>query len=515
MQSERTKNASRNMAAGYLLRIYQLIFPFIIRTILINYLGMEYVGLNALFTSILQILNLAELGVGSAMVFSMYKPIAKENQDELRALMKLYRMYYRVIGVIIVIAGIALTPFVPQLIRGDVPAGINIYVLYLMNLALTGLSYWLFAYKNCLLTAYQRDDIISKITMSVSTLRYFSEAIIIIIFRNYYYYIIVTLIFQALINIVTAIVVDKMYPQLKPKGNLSSEKVKIINQRVKDLFTSKIGEIIVNSSDTIIISVFLGLFTLAVYNNYFYIYTAVFGFVAMLYQACKAGIGNSLITENEEKNINDLYKLTFLSAWIGGFCTCCLLCLYQPFMRIWLGEYNLMPLSCVICLCIYFYVRQANQLLIVYKDAAGVWHEDRFRPLCTALTNLILNLILVQFIGLYGILLSTVISTLLVGLPWLIKNLFTVLFKRSMIPFVKKIIGYAIVTFFTCVFTYLICSLIQGSDIIILIIRLLICFIIPNSIFWLVYHNMSEYKSLLCMVYRIVGRNDLKSFDKH
>ena len=165
MKIERAKNATRNVVFGFLLKIYTLIFPFIMRTAMIYWMGVEYLGLNSLFTSILQVLNLAELGVGSAMVFSMYKPIAADDDEEICALMKLYKIYYRVIGCVVLGVGLVLLPFLDKLISGEVPNDINIYILYLLNLGATVLTYWLFAYRNSLFQAYQREDIISKVSI--------------------------------------------------------------------------------------------------------------------------------------------------------------------------------------------------------------------------------------------------------------------------------------------------------------------------------------------------------------
>ena len=154
MKIEKTKNASRNIIFGILMKIYQILLPFAIRTIIMYTIGVEYLGLNSLFTSILQVLNLAELGVGSAMIFSMYKPIAEDDSITICALMALYRLYYRIIGGVILVAGLVLTPFIPKLISGSVPPDMNIYILYLLNLLATVLTYWLFAYKNSILQAH-------------------------------------------------------------------------------------------------------------------------------------------------------------------------------------------------------------------------------------------------------------------------------------------------------------------------------------------------------------------------
>lgn len=282
MKIERTKNAGRNIVFGVMLKAYQIVIPFVMRTVMIYLMGVQYLGLNSLFTSILQVLNLAELGVGSAMVYSMYKPIAIDDETRICALMKLYRTYYRVIGLVIAIIGVFLTPFIPKLIKSDVPPDINIYILYILNLAVTVLSYWLFAYKNCLLDAHQRTDVTSKVTLVTNTVQYALQILVLVLFKNYYAYVIVALFTQAMTNIVIAMVVTKMFPDYRPNGKLESSEIKTINRRIRDLFTAKLGGTITNSADTIVISAFLGLTTLAVYQNYYFIMNAVCGFITVV-----------------------------------------------------------------------------------------------------------------------------------------------------------------------------------------------------------------------------------------
>lgn len=497
---ERTKNASRNIFFGVILKAYQILVPFLMRTAMIYLMGVQYLGLNSLFTSVLQVLNLAELGVGSAMVYSMYKPIAEDDHLTICALMKLYRTYYRVIGGIIAVVGTILTPFIPNLISGDVPAGINIYILYLLNLGATVLSYWLFAYKNSIFQANQRTDVVSKITLVTNTVQYGMQIFVLWAFHNYYYYVIVMLATQAMTNIVTAIWADKIYPDYKPQGNVGKDKIREINRRIADLFTSKIGGVIYDSADTIVISAFLGLTALAVYQNYFYILTAITGFIGVIFSACTAGIGNSIIVETKDKNFNDLKKFTFIICWISGFCSCCLLCLYQPFMEMWVGKDLMLAFSAVICFVVYFFIRQLNALFNLYKDASGMWHEDKFRPLAAALTNLVLNLILVQFIGIYGILLSTVLAILCVGMPWLMHNLFSVIFeKKNLWPFLRVLARYCVVVFFSCLVSWFICSFINVRLLATFLIRLVVCCIVSNVMYFLIYRETKEYQETLVL----------------
>ena len=504
----RKKNATRNIIFGTCLKLYQIVVPFLMRTIMIYFMGVQYLGLNSLFTSVLQVLNLAELGVGSAMVYSMYKPVAEHDNNTICALMGLYRKYYRIIGMVVLAAGCVIIPFVPHLIKSDVPEGINIYVLYVMNLLATVFTYWLYAYKNSILQAYQRNDIVSKVTIITDTIKYIFQIFTIVFLKNYYMYVLVLILLQIASNIITAAVVTRMYPEYRCKGSLPKEEVAQINSRIRDLFTSKIGAVIVNSADTVVISAFLGLTVLAIYQNYFFIISSVIAFIAVVFNSCTAGIGNSIIVETKEKNYNDFKKFTFLIAWIAGFCTVCIVCLMQPFMNIWMNgnEKLMLGMSEVVCFCIYFFVYEIQQLLLTYKDAAGMWHEDKYRPLVTALTNLALNIIMVQFFGLYGVLLSTVISIIFIGMPWLFYNLFTVLFKRNAAKYVIRVVYYTVITIVISIITYSVCSLVPFTGIAELIVKLIICIIVPNLLFFATLFKFEEFGQVKALVKGILKR---------
>lgn len=492
MKIERTKNATRNIVFGVILKFYQIIIPFIMRTVMIYVMGVQYLGLNSLFMSVLQVLSLAELGVGSAMVFSMYKPIAEDDKDTICALMKLYKIYYRVIGAVIAIIGLALTPAIPHLVKSDMPSELNIYILYWMNLSVTVISYWLFGYMNCLFQAHQRIDITSKITLVTNTIQYGLQLAVLFIFKDYYLYLIVSIFTQIMTNIFTAVMARNIYPDYKPIGNLDKNEIKKINYRVRDLFTAKLGSIVVGTVDTIVISAFLGLTDLAIYQNYYYIMNSVFGFFMVFMNACTAGIGNSIVSETKEKNFETFNKLTFIVFGIVSFCTSCLLCEYQPFMKLWVGNKYMLEFSSVICFCIYFALFTINQFWCTYKDAAGIWHKDRFRPLISAIVNLILNLSLVRIWGLYAIILSTVISYLIVAMPWLIYNLFTELFRGKARQYLKVIFRYFIVTFVSVIICY-ICASVIKDDIIGMIIKFIVCIIVNVMLFYIFFRKTKEF----------------------
>lgn len=507
MRINRTKNAVRNIAAGFGLRIYQTVVPFLMRTAMIQLMGVEYLGLNSLFSSVLHVLNLAELGVGVAMVFSMYKPVAEDDTPTICALMRLYRRYYRLIGLFIGVVGLALTPFIPRLITGEVPQGINLYWLYLLNLGATVVSYWLFAYRNCLLNAFQRKDIASVIALLTNVVQHVLQLLMLIFLRNYYLYVIMMLLGTALTNVVTGLTTMRIFPQYRPEGELDPAQVRQVNGKIRDLFTGKLGTVVLHHADTIVMSAFLGLTALAVYQNYYFILSAVLAFVEMMISSITAGLGNSFVTESREKNYRDLLKFSFLFLWLTGVCVCCFLGMYQPFMVLWMGRELMLPFGMVICFALYFYVYTLNRLLSIYKDAAGLWHQDRFNPLVTALLNLALNLLLVKPMGLYGVLLATILSISLVSIPWQLHNLFSQFFDRQWFrSFALGILSSLGAMIVAGAAVCLICSGIDAAPWMKLGLCVLVSVVTPNLVFLLLLHRNGQFRPAVQFVDRLTGR---------
>ena len=505
MKIERTKNAARNIVFDGLLKLLNMVLPFILRSIMLHYLGVQYLGLNGLFRSILSFLNLAELGVGSAMVFSMYKPIAEDDRESICALLHLYRTFYRAIGLVIGVIGLALTPFLRSLISGEIPQDMNLYVLYFMNLGSTVLTYWLFAYKRSLLDAHQRTDVVSKVSLCIQLVEYALKLPALIVFKSYYIFLAIQLLAQVAINLLTAVQVNKMYPHYTPEGHLPKKKVLDIVRRVRDLFTSKFSGVILNFADTIVISAFMGLAALAVYQNYFFVITALRTFLDVIIVACIAGVGNSLVTESAEKNYNDFARITMLFGWIMGVGSAMMLCMYQPFMEIWMGRDNMLTYDYVICFVTYFYVMGMNKIVNMFKDAAGIWHRDRFRPLIAALVNLGLNLATVRWLGMYGVLLSSVIAIAAVEIPWLFHNLFHEIFpRRYLVPYIRSFCGLIAAALISCAGSWAICSLLHLGPWPTLIINASISFIVPNILFFIFYGRKPIFKESIAQIKRIL-----------
>lgn len=496
----RTKNAVRNIYSGMFNKIFTIFFPFLIRTVLIKKIGIEYAGLNSLFSSILQVLNLTELGFASAVVYSMYKPIAEDDKDTICALLNFYKRVYFIIGLVILALGTAVMPFLPHLIKGNVPQDINIYVLYSIYLVNTSLSYLLFGYKNSLLNAHQRRDVISNILTITQGLMNICQLFILVTIKNYYLYVLMMPIFTVLNNVMVGIETKRMFPEYSCKGKLNIAVKKDIRKKVAGLMISKICQISRNSLDSIFISAFLGLTITAIYSNYFLILTSISSFMGIITTSIQAGIGNSINTESVEKNYINMKMFNFLYTWLAGFCCICMACLYQPFIELWIGKEYLLPTSAVILICIYFYIMKAGDITANYCNAVGIWWENKYRYIAETVCNFILNIALVKFFGIHGLIIATIITMLFIGHGMGNQVLFRKYFKNIKLTnwifcvelknfLITSIAG--VITFFICIFIDTKFSL---NLYIKIIIRLAVCVFFSNAILYLLYKRTNEYK---------------------
>ena len=505
--SSRTKNASRNIIFGLINKTIHLVFPFIIRSVIIQTLSSEYLGLSSLFTSILQVLNLAEMGFSSAIVYNMYKPVAEHDSATICALLNLYKKIYRVIGIIVLIIGLALMPFLNNFIQGSTPENTNIYILYMLYLFNTVSTYFLFAYKSALINAHQRNDIVSNVHTITSLMQFILQIIVLLIYKNYYYYIVIQCITAMLNNILVAIIAKHKYPQYICRGDVSKEQKKDIRKRVTGLMIQKVCATTRNSLDSIFISSMIGLTAVAIYSNYYTIMTAIIGVMGIVTSSTTASVGNSIVSESVRKNYNDMNKFNTIYMWISGWLTICLACLYQPLMRLWMGEENMFPYGVVILFCIYFYALKMGDIRYIYSEAKGLWYENRYRAIAESIANIILNLILGHFFGVYGIITGTLISLLIINFGYGSQILFKYYFpKHKMSEYFLRHLLYAFITLVICIITYSLCELIHINGILELIVKGIICTIIPNILYFLIYRKMSFYKDAVNFIKRLIPK---------
>jgi len=505
MRLERVKNAKRGIAFGLIGRIVGLFLAFLVQSITIRKLGIDYVGIKGLFSSILSVLSLAELGVGSAIVYAMYKPIAEDDIETICALMNLYKKIYRIIGSVILLLGLLVIPFLDDLINGTYPPEINIKVVYLLYLGSTVLSYWLFAYKSCLLTAFQRNDVSSIIGTISTVLTSIVQILVLIIFENFYVFLIVSLFGIIINNIIISKTVDRMYPELKCRGNVDRDKLNDIKKKVYGLLIGKICGVTRNSFDSIFMSAFLGLTQAAIYSNYYLIIASCNSFIYVALGSLMAGVGNSIALNSKEKNYQEMMLLNNIYLVISGAAAAFMVCLYQPFMKLWAGAEYVFPEYTMILFPMYFYITKMGDIRGIYADGAGLFWEDRWRSILEAIGNIILNYVLGKAWGAFGIVLATLISLFCIGFIGssvvIFKHYFTnglkkYFFNQGILLFIALGIGGT---------SYLLCQLINPENMVIsIMIRTMICIAIIPTIYWVLLHGTKEYTEAKIFLHNII-----------
>lgn len=497
MKIDRVGNAKRNIVFGMLSMSISLLLPFITRTILIYTLGELYVGLSGLFQSVFQLLSIFELGFGTALVYFLYEPIANDDTEKIGAILKYYKRKYCEIGSVIFIAGLCIIPFVPFLIREQEIPDVNIYIIYLVMLINATMGYFIFPQARALLSAYQRNDITHKITIITEFFKYILQIVVLLLFKNYYVYIFVIFIFDIVNDILHVFLTKKKYHYIKCEGQLEQDVKLSIYKKVSGLFTYKVGSLIANFADSVVISAFLGLGVVAVYGNYYYIITALFSILAIYYSSITAGLGNSIVLESTEDNYRNFQVLQFAQEWLIGWMSICLVCLFQPFVRLWVGEEWLLPFPLVILLAVLFYVWKIQDIVTVYKEAAGLWDKDKYRPLISAVINLVLNLLTVQYWGLYGIVISTLISVLMVDVIWVARSLFKIYFKVRLSEYYIRMLKALLINTGLGIFTFFCCGFLECvSPFWDFLGCLLICLFVPNILCVIIYRKKWEFHAV-------------------
>lgn len=492
----RSENSIKNIVVGCSNRLVGIFLPFIMRTIIIRYLGEEYLGLNGLYSSILQVLNLAELGFSNAISANLYKPIADGDKNTVVALICFFKKIYRLIGCVIIVAGLIMLLFLDYLINDVPPRGINIYLFFSLYIAQTAFSYFFWAYKSIIIKAHQRSDITEAVGTTVKIFIFIAQYIAIVVYKSIILYVIMNVVCVVMNNVICNYIANKKYDYFEYEATLDDEIRKSIWKEVFALSIHKIGNTLSTSFDTIILSSYMSLSVVAIYGNYNYISSSIAAFIVLIYSSITASVGNSIVSETKEKNYNDFMKISFMNNWVVGWCSICLMCLLQPFMKIWMKNDDSLMLDdiTVFAIVICFYIQNIRRVVLMYKDASGIWYTDRIKPLVGCIVNLILNILVVKYYGVIGVVLSTIASYIFVEIPWETKVLVGDFFCVKQRAYYNQIFITAISVVLTCIPTYFLCSLLPDGAAA-FVLRVLICLIIPNALMIFLNYRRKEYNN--------------------
>ncbi|HAT4150005.1 TPA: sugar translocase, partial [Clostridium perfringens] len=484
----RIKNSIRNALVGVVGQIIIVFINFISRSIFIKFLSTEYLGINGLFSNILTILSLAELGVGTAIVSSMYRPIANSDYKKISALMNLYSNVYKIIGLIIAFTGILLTPFIHIIIK-DVGNISNIKIIYLIFLANTVISYF-YAYKRSIISADQREYINSICRYICTIIRTTLQIIILYTTKNFILYLIVQVMCTVLENLFISIKADKMYPFLKEyKKEIldKNEKNKII-KNIKALMIYKVSSVMLDGTDNIIISAFVGVKSVGLLSNYNLIMSSLNMMVSQVTIAFTASIGNVTSKENNDKQIEVFNILMFITFVLYGISSIFLLLFLNQFISIWIGEQYVLDKSTIIVLVLNYFIYGMQNIIWTYRSAMGLFVYGRFRPIISAIVNVVVSTILAKYIGMIGVLLGTTITRVTTNIWYDPIIIFKYGFKRTVKQYYKEYIKYFVSLIIMIITSSYFLSFISiESTFISLIKRIIICLIITFITFFIIF----------------------------
>lgn len=515
--ASRTQHAKRNIITSVINKLVIMLTNFVMRTVLIYYLGKVYLGLDSLFTSILQILSLSELGISSAMVYSMYKPLAEKDTPAVCALLKLYRTVYRWIAVAMTVLGLAIMPFLHIIVKKDLPGGLNLYFLFLINLGNTVLSYLLFSYRSSLFTADQKYSINNNIYSVFKVGTTVIQILAIVLFCKqeylaYYLYSLALPLTTVLKNIVLYILSNKMYPQYRCEGSVSKSEIDNIKKRVAGMFLHKVSFVFRNSLDSIVISAFLGLEILGQYNSYYFIINAISGIMILVSNSVTASVGNSIVVESKKKNYADFKKLQLLYMWLTSWLTVGFVGCLQPFIKLWLGKNMMFDDGIMVIFCVYFFSIHFSRVCHIYRDAAGLWWQDRYRPIVETVVNLTLNILLVRFIGVSGVMLSTIFCIVFIEGTWgtgiLFKHYFT---EEKQSIFMLKLLWLWVLTALAGAICYFLCKIIKLNGIPAFIVYGIVATLIANIVYAAGNSILPEFKPTVYFALKLIGIKKNKS----
>lgn len=498
VKRSRTEYSAINIIAslgGYALN---LVLSFVCRIVFVRELSAEYLGINGLFSNILSILSLTELGIGTAMIYALYSPVAIDDHKKIAAYMKLYGTAYRIIGAVIALLGLLLIPFLHLLIQNppDIPE--NITFLYLLFLFSTVSSYF-FSYRSSILIANQQNYIVLGISYGIVILQNAAQIIALIVFKNFIIYLILQVVFMLVSNIVISAVAVRKYPYIKSNEveKLSKPEIKDLAKNVKALTVTKLSGILVNNTDNIVITFFNGLVTTGVVSNYFLLTNVISSLVNQIFTSLSASLGNLNAIGDEQHKYNVFKALNLANFWLYGWASVGIVVLSTDIVAVFFGTEYVMGIKIPIILAINFYMLGMQCVVGLYKSTMGLFRYGQYVLLFTAVLNLLGDILLGKQWGVFGIFVATAIARLFTNTWYEPFVVFKHGFHGYFGSYTIRYCIYLVLVTGTCALTYIVCQLIRFPLTAGLFVKLFICIILPNSVFLVVFWRLPEFKYLL------------------
>lgn len=502
MKESRTYNVKKNIFYGYASTIITSLFAIICRTVFVYTLGARYLGVSGLFTNILGVLSFSELGIGSAIVFALYKPIADEDSEMVKSLLLLYKKAYRVIAIVVVAIGLAIIPFLRYMVNTDIPMS-EINIFYLIFLFNTVSSYFV-SYKTSYVTAIQKEYILSVTTTIGTITTNIIQIIFLLVGGQYLGYLIIAALVGLIQKIVTVIYLNKKYPILVEKNvkPLGKDVKSGIWKNVRALIIHKIGDVSVHQTDNIIISSFVSTTAVGLISNYTVLNSLIASFTNKFFSSFTASFGNMIAKESVEtqRHIFDVYDL--LGFWIYGFVMIAFITLSQPFITLWLGKELLVDNVTMILYFVSLYLAGLTFIPYNFKVAAGKFNEDKWVAFVQAIVNLVVSIVVVKAIGLPGIYVGTIVSRMIVLIvrPCIV---FKYILNTSCVRYFIHLVLRSALAFCLCAVLWRIEGLIMSQITIArFVLMCIVTLLVPNAVFLLIFGKTEAFKDIISRLRR-------------
>lgn len=502
----RTEYSALNILTGLGGYILNTVLGFVCRMVFVRCLAADYLGVNGLFTNILSMLSLAELGIGSAIVYALYKPLAEHDENRVASLMQIYAKAYRTVGCAVAAVGLALMPFLGLIIKDPPNISESIYVLYLLNLFNTVTTYF-FSYRISLLVAAQRNYIAVGINYLITMLQSVLQMAALLIFRDYMSYILIQTCGTVAYNIIVSRIASKEFPYIRSKDAppLPKQEKKKLFANVRDLMYYKISGLLVNSTDNILITFFKGLVTTGIASNYTLLVSTLSSLLGQIFNGLTASIGNHNATEPDDKKLQMFSFLNLMNFWIFGWAALGILFCSTDIVRLCFGgDYVLSPEIPAVLALNFFTVGMMNAVW-TYKHSLGLFRYGRFLQLLTGALNIGFSILLGMKWGLFGILFATFLSRLATNLWYDPYAVFKHGFKRSPAPYFKKYLIYILVLAVAAAGCYFAFMLVAGPLIVRVLLEILICSVVTNAVFLLAFSRTPEFAKLKEIISSVLG----------
>ncbi|MCQ2484696.1 MAG: oligosaccharide flippase family protein [Clostridia bacterium] len=495
--NSRTKNSIINLIVTLGCQFLTLILNFVVRTYFINILGTSNLGINGLFSNILTVLSLAELGIGSAIGFSLYKPVAENDKDRISALMYFYKKAYRYIAVIVTIVGVILVPFLKHLVKSSIDMKLVI-IYYLLYLANTVFSY-LLSYKATLLYVDQKNYITRISSTIFNVVQNAAQLAVLFLTRSYVYYIVVLICCTLLNNIVIASVVDKQYSFIKKnKTRLNKDEQKSIFANIKAMFFYKIGGVLVNNTDNILISKIINTATVGFFSNYTLVINSVMTYVDLIIGSATGSIGNFNAGASKKDSQKLFEAVSLFDYWICSFCAVGFYTVINDFITVWLSTTKyLLDEKTLIAIVLNTFIMGVSTSTATFRSTTGLFKETKYIFMFTAVLNIFFSIVLGIKFGLCGIIFATSIAKLLTNFWYEPYMLYNKCFEMSCKTHFLKRGLIAVLTFSCCAGLKYLFSFFPPTNKFILLSKAVIVTVVTNLVFFIVYHKTEEFKFIV------------------